>query len=534
MADGMGSLSRLWRHAIPAGLVWSLVMLAAPQSGWAASEPVIAAVTDPAQGNCRYDSGLVCTSADGQQQFRFSFLVQFGFQGLFVKKGTSGNVAPGLGSVSVDDDFYSFAVARGRLMLTGQYGDSFRFRAYLECVAGEDCAADQMWGSWKTGSLFGIDFGQFKRQIALQHSMGPTQLAFVDEAAFVRAAGGGLGIGIRPYMEYDRYRASFEILNGSRFSSGPNEINGDLDRFNYTFALDARLIGEPFDWDQFHFQKAPATLQARGWVAWETLKGDSLPSIDFGGGRTIHLRGELVDAGPGEALGPNCPKFLYLSGSLHGVQQCTGVNFPASFWDHFYGQGAKFTHTNLGGSLLGKLGGASLLMEANYRHYTFAHSSESFGDFAYLIEGTYLVTPEIGIGVRWEQVLLAGGDFPALLAGRDPSCTAIPNPPDPACPKNIPGAPQNMDFRDFTSWGASVSYFVWKHRLKIVMDYLHYELPWKAGGPVAVVPGGANYPKITDTSLAALPSTGKSRLQKFQLSGDSNPEQVRAQVQVIF
>ncbi len=534
MTTGKGSPSRLWRYTIPAGLIGLALLMAAPAAGLAASGPAAPDGTGPLQGNCRYDFGLVCSSADGQQQFRFNFLVQFGFQGLFAKKGPAGNVAPGLASVSVDDDFYSFGVARGRLMLSGQYGDSFRFRAYLECMAGEDCAADQIWGNWKTGSLFGIDFGQFKRLVALQHSMGPTQLAFVDEAAFVRAAGGGLGIGIRPYVEYDRYRVSFAILNGSRFTSGPNGINGDLDRFNYTLAIDARLIGEPFDWDQFHFQKAPAALQARGWIAWETLKGDSLPSVDFGGGRTINLRGELVDAGPGEALGPNCPKYLYLSGSLHGTQQCTGVDFPASFWDHFYGQGAKFTHTSLGGAVLGKLGGASLLTEVNYRHYTFAHSGEHFGDFAYLIEGTYLLTPEVGFGLRWEQVILADGSFPALVAGRDPACAVTPNPPSPACPRNIPGAPQNTDFRDFTSWGASVSYFVWKHRLKIVADYLHYELPWRAGGPVTAAPGGVSYPKATDTSLAALPSTGKSRLQKFQLSGDSSPEQVRAQVQVIF
>ncbi len=522
-------------------LLWLVFVFPGVPHAEPAGEPPVPVRQESSDGKCTYRLGLKCQSADGKQELNLNLLVQFRFTGLFAHKGQLGNVPTGLSGVNADGNLFSFGEARGRFMMSGQLIEDLKYRFYFECASGSDCHADQMWGDWQIWHDVGVDFGQMKRAITLQHSLAPTNLVFADESAYSRAAGSGLGIGIRPYWDMGRAVISAEIMNDSQFTGGPNQINNDLSRFNYTLGVDARILGDQFDWDQMDQERGGPQLFVRGWISAEPVTGKNIPSVDFGGGRIINLRGELGIDSSGTPISPSCGHgpYTYLSGLMTGVQQCSGMNFTENLWDRFYGQGIGMVQSSYGGAVLGKLGGASLLAEANYRRYEFSHSSRGFGDFMYLLEASYMVTPRFNIGFRWEQVLYSNGITQALLAGRDPSCMTATIPPEGTsavadCPKGIPGAPGNTVFKDLSSWGIAASYLFWNHRLKFTVDYLHYQLPWRAGIQNNPVPGGTVYYKATDTSLIGLPPTGGSQVQKFTLSGDPKPEQIRAQLQLMF
>ncbi len=490
--------------------------------------------TDPsheARELCRYEYGLLCESRDGKQNLKLNFLAQFRFTGLHVNQGPLSPPSPATG-IAVDNDFLGFGEARGRFMAFGQLSEHLKYRFFFECATGANCNADQMWGDWSFGSGFGMDFGQFKRMITLQHSLAPVNLVFSDEGIYSRSAGSGLALGIRPYWNYGPVRLSAEIVNDSRFMGGPNATNNNLDSFQYTLGIDFRLMDGDFDWDQMDRHRGRPELYYRAWFSWEAISGKHATSVDFGGGRVINLRDDLV-ADPLNPISPTCPRYLFLSRLMNGIQQCTGVHFAEDMWNRFYGQGIRLVQSNYGSAALARFSGVSLLLEGNYRTYDFSHSSQWFRDFMYLVEASYMVTPSLNIGFRWEQVLYSDGVIQGLLAGRDPACRPT-NGPTAACPKNIPGAPGNETFKDMISWGLAASYLFWDHRLKLTIDYLHFQLPWRVADPVVPGANGLGFPKEVATSLMGLPATGNSNIRKFSLSGDSSPEQVRAQLQVIF
>lgn len=479
---------------------------------------------------CEYDRGIRCTSRDGEQEIRLNFLAQFRFTGLFA---SGGQTAPASAAPVVDGNYFGFGEARGRFMAEGQIIPSLRYRFFAECATGNNCEADQMWGDWRIGSAGGVMFGQMKRFVTLQHSLSPLNLAFADEATFTQIAGAGLGLGIRPYAELGPVRLSLEIMNDSAFLGGANRINGDFDGFHYTLGLDVRLAGESFDWDQIDQRRGDLSVQFRGWFAWETIRGRDVPSVDFGGGRVVNLRDDL-ERDTANPISPTCHRYFVLSSLLRGRQVCTGVEFPEAFWNRYYGGGNSMVHSSTGAALLARLRGLSLLLESNYRRYEFAHTSQGFDDFAWLLEAGYLFPGGFNLAGRFEQAIFSDGPFQALVAGRDPVCAASSAAPLAACPHAVPGAPRNTTFTGFYSWGFALSYLLRGHDLKVTADYLHYELPWRAADPISPLPGGGyGYPRAVETSLMRLPSTGKSRIQRFGLSGDSSPEMIRIQVQVV-